>query len=414
MAVVLPIAFAHLKNRKRQTLVSVLGVALGVGFFIAIAALMQGFQQYFVHQIIDISPHIVIKDEYRMPPAQAAELAYPDGAVAIAGVKPKDELRGIKGARAKMAMLREMPGILAAPTLRGSVLLRYGSRDVAVSLVGIEPAAERRVTRMEADLTVGRLDDLFTEANAIILGDGLAQKLGAAPGDTIIAASPAGFVLKMKVVGLVHSGLTVLDNGEAYALLKKAQILQDRANVINQIQMRVSDVEGAERIAAEIEARFGYRTESWQESNRNVLGIFVVQNGIMYSTTSAILIVAAFGIYNIISTVVFEKTRDIAILKSMGFTERDIGLVFLTEGLIVGLLGAVIGWGVGYGLSEVLASIRFHVEGIVTMQSFQIFFSGVHYLIGAGFAIAAAAVAAVLPARKAASLNPVDIVRGAA
>jgi lipoprotein-releasing system permease protein len=410
----LDIALAHLRKRKRQTLVSILGVAVGVGFFIAIAAMMQGFQSYFVSQIIDASPHIVMMDEYRNAPKQPVEDFYSGGAVQLRGVKPKDEPRGIRNGQAITDALATMPGLHVAPSFQGQVFLRYGSKDVSATLIGIEPERERRVTRIEKDLTVGKLDQLQTTANGLILGEGLAAKIGVGPGDSVNAVSPTGVVMRMKVVGLFRTGVTTMDNAMAYALLKKSQVLASRTNVVNQIRMRLDDVTAAERMAAAIEARFKYRTESWQETNRNVLGIFVIQNGIMYSTTGAILVVAAFGIFNIIATVVMEKTRDIAILKSIGLDEGDIQQIFLIEGFLVGIVGALVGWGVGYGLTEVLASIRFEIEGFVKTQGFYLSYSLTHYVIAGAIAVAAAMAAAYLPARKAARVNPVDIVRGAA
>jgi lipoprotein-releasing system permease protein len=408
------IALGHLGRRRRQSIVSIAGVALGVGFFIAISALMQGFQDYFVATIIDVQPHIVMKDEFRSAPQQPVMQAYDGGAVALTGVKPKDEPRGIRNGKAIVESLSRLPGIVVAPTLSGQALLRYGSKDVSATLMGVEPDRERQVSNIESDMVVGTLDDLYTTANGLILGVGLAGKLGAGPGDTLAVVAPSGAALKMKVVGLFQTGITGLDDVIGYTLLKKAQVLQDRANIVNQIRMRVADVEGAERIAAEIEARFGYWTESWQETNRNVLDIFIIQNAIMYSTTGAILVVAAFGIFNIISTVVLEKTRDIAILKSIGLEEGDIQRIFLLEGLLVGVVGAALGAGVGYGLTEILASIQLPVGGFVRHRGFVLSYSVVHYLIAGGAAITAAALAAYLPARKAARLNPVDIIRGAA
>ena len=408
------IAFTHLKNRKRQTLVSVLGVAMGVGFFIGMAAMMQGFQHYFITKVIDVWPHVIIKDEFRQPPRQPVELAYAEGAVALAGQKPREELRGIRDAQARIDELWQMPGVAAAPTLRDQVFLRYGTRSVSATLVGIDPEKERRVTNLERDLIAGRLDDLHTTANGVILGEGLARRLGAGRGVTLTAISPAGVILKVKVVGVFRTGIVAIDNFEAYALLKKAQVLANRPEVINQIRIRLDDVDRAIPLAAAIEARFGYRAESWQEAYENILGIFVIQNGIMYSTVGAILVVAAFGIFNIISTVVHEKSRDIAILKSIGFPERDIRRVFLIEGLVVGLVGTLLGWLLGYALTSLLASIRFDIEGFVRSQGFILHYSYWHYLIASGFAIASAVFAAWLPARKAARLNPVDIIRGAA
>jgi lipoprotein-releasing system permease protein len=413
MRLQLEIALAHLRRRRRQTVVSLLGVALGVGFFIAIAAMMQGFQKYFVSKVIDVSPHVAMLDEYRRPPPQAVELAYGDGAIRLTGVKPKDEPRGIKNGKAKMMQLARLPGVAVSAVLRGQIILRYGSKDVSAGLVGIDPARERRVTNIEGDLIQGALDDLYATANGIVLGAGLAAKLGAGLDDTLTALSTAGVVLKVKVVGIFNTGITTLDNTQAYALLKKAQVLQDRINVVNEIRLRLDDIEQAEPLARRIERRFAYRTESWEESNRNVLGIFVIQNAIMYSTTGAILVVAAFGIFNIISTVVLEKSRDIAILKSLGLTAGDIELVFLFEGLLLGLVGTLLGWAVGYGLIELLATVRFEIEGFVRAERFRLDFSFANYLIAGAAAGAAATLAAFLPARRAARVDPVEIIRGA-
>ena len=414
MGLLIDIALAHLRNRKRQTVVSLLGVSLGVGFFIAIAAMMQGFQSYFIEKIIDVAPHIEMKDEYRSPPPQPAEKLYAGGAIGLTGVKPKDEPRGIKQARAKVAELDQLPGVQASGYLTGEIILRYGAKDVSGSIVGIEPEREREVSKIEDDLIAGALDNLYTTANGLLIGEGLARKLAAEMGDTVTALSPAGVILKMKIVGVFSTGIVELDNFRVYALLKKVQVLQDRPNVINRIRLRLDDVDQAESMARRIELRYGYRSDSWQEANQNVLGIFVIQNGIMYSTTGAILLVAAFGIFNIISTVVLEKTRDIAILKSLGFTSGDIEWIFVAEGLLVGVAGALLGWALGYAMSRSLGAVQFEIEGFVRSEGFILDYSPWHYAISAVMAIAAATFAAYLPARKAARVYPVDIIRGAA
>jgi len=414
MRLTLDIALTHLLHRKRQSLVSVLGIAMGVGFFIAMAAMMQGFQRYFVAKTIDVSPHVIMKDEFRVPPRQPVESLYAGGAVRLLNVQPLDERRGIKNGMATVEAIGSQPGVAAAPTLTGQVFLRFGSKDVSTTLYGIVPARERRVSQLERDLVQGRLDSLLTAANGILLGHGLAAKLGVGLGDTVSATSSAGVVLKMKVVGVFHSGITAKDNFESFTLLKKAQILHDRPNVVNEIRLRLADVNQAAALAHSLETRYRYRTESWEETNKNILGIFVIQNGIMYSTVSAILIVAAFGIFNIITTVIHEKERDIAILKSMGFGEGAIRNVFVLEGVVVGIVGTLIGWLLGFGLTELLASIRFRVEGFVTTEGFVLYYTFKHYLLAGAFALPSAVFAAWLPARKAAAVNPVEIIRGAA
>ncbi|MBR0648097.1 ABC transporter permease [Roseomonas terrae] len=414
MKLILDLARGMLSRRRRQTLVSVLGVALGVAFFIAIAAMMSGFQTYFVQQVIDVQPHIVIKDETRSPTPQAAQMAMPDGAVQINGVKPVDRVRGIRAAGDKLAIIEAIPGAAAAPILTGTALLRYGSRDVSVSVTGIDPVRYARVANIGKDMLHGRLDDLRSTANGLIIGDALALRLGVEMGDTVVAVSPRGVSLQMKIVGIFHTGIATLDQGAGYMLLKVNQVLQDRPNVINQIQLRLADVTQAEPLARELESRFGDRTESWEEQNRNILTVFVIQNAIMYSVTGAILLVASFGIYNIISTVVFEKTRDIAILKSLGFTEGDVQRLFLVQGLIAGFLGAVLGCLIGQLMIEGLAQVRFQTATPAGNDRFLLARDWRIYVIASFFAIASAALAALIPARRAARLDPVQIVRGAA
>jgi lipoprotein-releasing system permease protein len=410
----LDIAMQHLIHRRRQTVVSLVGVALGVGFFIGIASMMQGFQRDFISRIIDIQPHIIVKDEFRTAPEQPVERLYAGAAIELRSLKPKEEIRGIRGARNLIEVLEKRPGTRVAPTLSSQILLRFGSKDVSANVTGIVPEQHRRVSTLEKDIISGALDGLSTTANGLIIGEGIANKAGIRVDDMVSVVSPMGVQMKMKVVGIFRSGLTLMDNFDTYALLKKAQVLANRPNVINRVNLRLDDVEQAAEVAAAIERQFGYRAESWQEQSRNVLGIFVIQNAIMYSTVGAILIVACFGIFNVISTVVFEKTRDIGILKSMGFRDADIRRIFVYEGLVVGIIGMLIGWGLGWGLVEFMASLEFHMEGFVRAEGFVLYRTPRHYLISGAMAIIASTSAAWLPARRASKLNPVDIVRGSA
>lgn len=414
MSLTLDLAQGMLKRRRRQTLVSVSGVALGVAFFIAIASLMRGFQGFLIAQIIDVAPHITIKDETRSPPVQAVELAAPGGAIELRGVKPRDRIRGIRAAGDKLAMLEAMPGVAAAPVLQGPALLRFGARDVSAVVTGLDPERHRRVSNIEKDMIAGRLDDLRASANGVILGETLARRLGVQMGDTFSAIGPTGAVLSVKVVGLFRTGIQAVDQGHAFMLLNVQRMLQNRPNTVNQILVRLDDVTLAEPLARQIEARFGDRTESWEEQNRNVLTVFVIQNAIMYSVTGAILLVAAFGIYNIISTVVFEKTRDIAILKSLGFPEGDIQRLFLLQGLVVGVMGAVAGCALGFVMVEGMAQVRFPTETPAGNDRFILARDWRIYLASAGFALAASCIAALIPARRASRLDPVQVVRGAA
>jgi lipoprotein-releasing system permease protein len=142
------------------------------------------------------------------------------------------------------------------------------------------------------------------------------------------------------------------------------------------------------------------------------MSLLTVRNIIMYSVVAAILVVAAFGIYNTISTIVMEKTRDIAIMKSMGFHAGDIRVIFVGEGLMLGLLGSTLGLGLGALLMLLLAHVEIHVPSLGDPTNLPIYFGTSQFLIAFGFAMASATAAAWLPARKAGRVQPVDILRG--
>lgn len=416
MKLIFSIATAYLSQRVRQSIISVLGVAMGVGFFIGISALMQGLQSYFIQKVVDVSPHIIMKDEFRAPPLQPISKLYPNAhLIELRGLKPKEELRGIRSAERIIKALSKEDGITVAPILEGQAFLRYGSKDISTNIIGIVPEEEREVSNLDRDLVSGSLNNLLTNSNGLIVGEGLARKLGLRMNAKITVISPAGVILRMKIVGIFNTGITALDNVQSYALLKKVQILQERENIVNQIRMRLDDVDSAQQRAMLMEQRFGYRTEGWQETNSNVFSIFVIQNGIMYSTVGAILIVAGFGIFNIISTSVNEKHKDIAILKSIGFGALDIQRIFVVQGVIVGIIGTFMGWMLGYMLVEILATIRFTIEdeSFIRLEGFFLYRSIWQYASGGVMAIISATFASYLPARKAAILNPVDIIRWA-
>lgn len=410
------IALTHLLGRVRSTVISIIGVALGVGFFIAMAAMMQGFQSFFTQKIIDVSPHVVMHDEFREHPIQPIHIVYnaDQSAISLSGIKPKEEIRGIKNAEQIISALEKESSDFISPMLQGQIFYRYGSTDVSSSLQGIDPKKEKHITKLEKDMIDGHLDDLLTHSGSVILGVGLADDLNAKSGDTLTGISVVGVVKKMKVVGIFKTGITEIDNKVSYTLLKDAQVLQNRPNVINAIRFSLIKPNDAQNFAKNIEDKYHYKTVSWQESNQGILSVFIIQNTIMYTTTGAILLVACFGIFNIISTLINEKSRDIAILKSMGFTENDIEIIFILQGILIGVFGSILGCVLGYSISRLLESVKIGMKAIVTSDHLFIIYDISHYTTGVTACMLAATLAAWIPARRASRLKPVDIIRGAA
>ena len=409
------VAFAHLLVRTRQTLVATLGVAVGVGFFLAVSGMMSGSQKDFIRTLIDSAPHIVVSDERREATRQPALDAFPGAAVSISGVKPTEEVRGLKDWPAMLADARTLPGAVAAPSLTGAVAIRFAGRTEPLALNGIDPRIEGRLAKIEASLVGGKLIDLEARPDGIIVTRPLADRIGVHLGDSLVVSSALGVTQRMRVLALVEpdarAGFYAGDN-TAYGLLRTAQVLFARPNVVNQLHIKLADPDAADADAQRLEARWGYKWQSWQERSKDILNLLVVRNVIMYAVISAILLVASFGIYTAVSTSVTDKRRDIAILRAMGFTERDVEAIFLIEGLVVGVAGALLGFVLGTLLLQILASLPLTVGGKPLVLPLD---RGLgQYAIAGAASLVSALVAAWLPARKAASVDPVDILRGAA
>jgi lipoprotein-releasing system permease protein len=374
------------------------------------AALLQGSQQDFIRRLVNAMPHVTVSDERRKPTPQPGEAFY--DSAEIHGLTPKARRRGIKNPLATMAALEGwVPGAVA-PSVKVQAILRYASRDVGATVIGIEPRREPKVSDLPKQMREGTLPDLYRSTNAMILGDGLAEKIGARVGSNITVQTSEGVRLNAHVVGLFHSGVRSVDESTAYTLVKTGQILAQQIGLVNELRLRLGDAMAAPQAAARIERETGYKSVAWQEASEDLLNAFVIRNTIMYTVVGAILLVASFGTYNIISTITHEKARDIAIMKSLGFTERRVRAIFVVEAGLIGLIGALIGFALGYGLCAALGTITFK-NPFTDVTRLPIAYSPVHYAMAAAVAILSSLAAGYLPARMAARVHPVDIIRGA-
>lgn len=410
MNLVLSIALTHIRRRIRQTLVAIAGVTTGVGVAIMMAAMMEGSQDDFIKTLVDALPHISVTDELRAPNRQPADITY--RAAEIHGLTPEVRRPGIKSPMTTIASLQTwVPGVIT-PSVQSKAVLRFAGRNLTISVIGIDPHTEAGVSNLAAHMRQGSLASLYRASNAILLGDRLASKIGARVNSNITLASAEGATMNATVVGTFHSGFRMTDETTGYVLLKTAQILERQTGVINEIRVRTHDPMAARLISERIGEQTGYRSISWQEAQEDLLAAITLRNVLMYAIVGAILLVASFGTYNIISTITHEKTRDIAILKSLGFKSRTIQAIFIIEAVFVGLVGAAFGWLLGYLLTRGLASLEFKTP-FSDYNHLPVLYSVKHYLLATGVALASSLIAGYFPARAAARLHPVDIIRGA-
>ena len=410
MNLTLDIAWTHVRTRVRQTGIAVAGVATGVGFSIMMAALMQGSQDDFTTRLVNTLPHITINDERRIPPRQPAESVF--DAAEFHGLTPEARRPGIKNPLAMIAALEAwVPGGVA-PSVKVQAIVRYANRDVSTSVIGIDPNRESKVSDLPKQMRGATLAALYRATNAIVLGDRLAEKIGARIGANITIQTSEGARISSQVVGFFHSGIRQIDESTTYVLAKTGQILAHQTGLINELRVRVNDPMTARDVAQRIENDSGYKSVSWQEANEDLLNTFIIRNIIMFTVVGAILLVASFGTYNIISTITHEKARDIAIMKSLGLSELTVRTIFVIEAMIIGLAGAAVGFAFGYLLSRALGAVELK-NPFLDSNRLPLTYSYVHYLLAGLVALASSVAAGYLPARKAARVHPVDIIRGA-
>lgn len=406
----LNIAWTHVSSRVRQTLVGMAGVSMGVGFTIMMAGLMQGSQIDFLRQLVDTMPHVTVDDERRSIATQPADQEY--AAVQMSNVANVTKRPGIKYPDAVMASLRSwLPGDVA-PSMKTTAIIDHGGR-VGITLTGIDPKLEVRVSKLATQMREGEIADLSRAPNAIIIGEALAQKLAIKTGNTVLLIGGRNNQLNATVVGLFRSGLKRVDEGQVYSLMGLAQIVSGQNGIVNQLRLRLDDPLAAQKVATQVEMQTGYKSVSWQEANSDLLSTFAVRDFIVLTVMGAMLLTSSFATYNIISTITHEKRQDIAIMKSLGMREHSVRQIFIIEAAIIGAVGILFGWILGYLLCYGWSHITIFNPLTGTTVPLQIYYSPVHYIAVGAISIVCCAGAAFFPARKATRVHPVDIIRGA-
>src|SRR5215470_2885494 len=407
---VLNIAWTHVTTRVRQTLVGMAGVAMGVGFTIMMAGLMEGSQIDFLRQLVDTMPHVTVQDERRSAPEQPADKEY--GAVQMPSVANVNNRPGIRYPKAVMTSLRAwLPGDVA-PSVETTAIIAHGGRK-GVTLVGIDPHQEIRVSKLPSQMREGQVSDLQRAPNAIIIGQALAEKFAVKNGDTVSLIGGKGTEITSTVVGIFRSGLRRVDEGQIYALISTAQLMVGQNGIINELRLRLNDPVSADMIAKRVEMQTGYKSVSWQEANSDLLSSFAVRDFIVLTVMGAMLLTSSFATYNIISTITHEKRQDIAIMKSLGMREYSVRRIFIIEAAIIGVAGILFGWVLGYALCYGWSKITIYDTFTGTTVPLSIYYSPMHYIVAGGISLLCCTGAAFFPARKATRVHPVEIIRGA-
>jgi lipoprotein-releasing system permease protein len=403
----LHVAVRYLFARRKQafisliSLISTIGVTVGVMALVIALALMTGLQQELRDRIVGSAAHVYVW---------------------------KVGEGGIADYQREVATLGGQPHVLgAAPAILGKALITTDRGEAFITIKGIDPALEPRVTEIVRAMQQGSLDALSArpdgQPDGILVGRDLATQLGVSVGESVTLLTPHGSLSPMgmmprsrrlTVAGVFGLGLYEFDSAYGFVALPVAQRLLDKPHV-DFVQLRVDDIYAAPRIADGIPAALGpdYLTQDWADMNRSLFSALWLEKMAISITIGLIVMVAALNIIASLILLVMEKSRDIAILKTMGASSRSVMRIFMLQGLIIGLVGTALGASLGYAASVLLD--RYRVISL-PMDVYQVSYvpfrvMPLDFALVVVSAIVICFVATIYPSRQASRLDPAQALR---
>ena len=413
----LQIAKTHLLAKKKQTVVAMLGVTFGIAMYVLMSSVLTGVNKLVDNLSFQATAHIRL---YREPDVNRkslleTKLSGSDTLVKVYHQRPKPERLYLRNASQILADLRKLPGVTGlSAQVSTPAFYNYGAVQFNGTLLGVNIFDEDRLFDLRSQVKSGRLENLLANPNSLIMGAGLAKKMSVREGDNVTLVTPRGTVFVLKVVGVFKSGIGAVDNVRSYTNIATVQkLLGVDKNFITDISLKIRDIYASKTVAEGLAARYGVKAEDWQTANATLVTSNKIRDYMAYIVSVTLLVVAGFGIYNIMSMTVNDKMKDIAILKATGFSGRDIVQIFLTQAVIIGFLGALLGVGLGFLFSWMISRVPFETPGdFFSIDRFPVNFNPIFYLIGVGFGVVTTLLAGYFPSRRAARVDPVAILRG--
>ncbi len=413
---IISIAKSLLIARWRQTMVAAIGVTFSITMFITLLSFMGGLNKMLDGLVVNRTPHIRIFNEIKPSEWQPVNLSpeYKGNYNIVRSVKSESSRQEIYNSAAIMKALQEDPRVLGlAPKINAQVFYNDGVVDITGVLYGIDAKEEIKMFHFSEYVTSGNPLDINNLANSVILGKPLAEKLHASIGDIIQVVTIRGDRFPLKLVGIYESGLRDIDKTLGFANIKTTQkILGKENNYITDIQVKLHDINKAPELARSYAARFKTEAEDIQTANSQFETGSFVRTVISYAVGITLLIVAGFGIYNILNMMIYEKMDTIAILKATGFAGKDVKSVFLVIALSIGIAGGLFGLLFGFALSSFIDQVPFKTAALPTITTYPVYYNIKFYIIGMLFSIVTTYLAGLFPARKASRIDPVIIIRG--
>lgn len=416
------LAIRQLYSRIRQTSLTLIGITLGTAAYVMFSGIMLGFQSVMIENLINADGQIKISPKDDFITEKTFEDVFFNNSEVVwlsppSGRSDNTRLTNILG---WMEKLEKDPRVLAfSPQISRQVIFLKGKSTAPARFIGINPVRQPKVTNIDRYIVGCKLTDL-AGGSMVIVGEGVLRKLGGKIGDTIQIVTTQGNLSPAKIIGVFRTGNRISDDSTVYSTISNVQRITSSSGEISNIIVKLEDVDSARLISEEWAIHSQDKVESWDEANAGIMSVFKTQDIVRNSTTFTIILVVAFGIYNILNMVVNQKRREIAILRTIGFTEKDTIVLFLIQGLLLGVLGACLGILVGaigcYTLDGLPLGAKKESDGSFQplINSMLISWNYMIYIKAFLISIVSCTFASYIPAKAASRMSPVDIIRGAA
>ncbi len=400
------IASTYLFSNKKLTMVAVMGVLLGMSIYIFMNSLLVGFDRTSNVSIFKSTPHIrIYKDDEISKPL----LENKASKSIIINPKVVPSSNTIINYKDVMSLARKHEEVtLVTPQVTATVFFNTGKIQIPGMIVGVVPDEADIMFNISSTIIEGSFKDLKKDINSIAIGSGVAEKLSLYIGDNISVSSAKGVIRNLKVVAIFKTNNSAVDKSKTYIHLSTAQQLQKENNVyVTDLNVAVKKPEKADEYTADLSQFTGYKAEGWKQANEALMAAFRMRKIVITFVSYTILIVAGFGIYNILNMTVSQKINDIAILKAMGFKGKDVIRIFLTQAMSIGVMGVVGGMLAAATLITILRKV--YIGGDIGY--FPIDYELSKFIQGVVVGLVITFFAGYLPAKKAAGVDPVSIFR---
>jgi lipoprotein-releasing system permease protein len=411
---IIQVSISLLLARWKQTLVAAVGVTFSIAMFVTLLGFMNGLNDLLDGLIMNRTAHIRLYHDINVSKVQPIDLLSPKTINFVHSVKPKNQRIEIyNSGQIMQAIQRDKRVLGVAPKINAQVFYNVGSVDLTGVINGIDPDEENRLFMFSDYVTTGNYLDLKNIPNSIILGKGVADKMAANIGDIVQVTTSKGERMQLKVVGFFQSGLQDLDRVQSYCSIGTTQkLLGVSNNYITDIQVKLKNILQAPAMAIEYQRYYETDAIDIQQANSQFETGSSVRSIISYAVGVTLLIVAGFGIYNILNMMIYEKMDSIAIMKAIGFSGKDVNLIFIFIALSIGVFGGAMGLLAGFGISNIIDQIPFNTDSLPTIKTFPINYNPIFYIIASIFSIVTTYFAGYFPSRKASKIDPVIIIRG--